>query len=482
MSGTTVIRRADWVVAWSEEKSGHVYLRDADVVFRGSEVVSIGEHYDGEVETEIDGRRLMVMPGLVNIHTHPTSEPLRKGLTDETRSPGFWHSSLYEFLPVFANDRDGAIAAMRVAMAELLMSGVTTVADLSIPFDGWLDTLAESGIRAVAAPMFRDARWFTTDGHALQYDWDEGAGQEAFAEARRQIDLANQHPSGRLSGMVCPAQVDTCSAALIEEAYSFAEERNLPFQIHAAQSVTEFHEMFRRHGKTPIRWLHDIGALGSHSIIGHGIFLDHHPWLHWTTREDLDLLAETGTTVAHCPTVFLRRGITLRTFGTYVRAGVNMGIGTDTYPHNFLEEMRSAANHARTIAETVDDLETLDIFNAATSGGARALRRDDIGRLAPGAKADLVLVDLDQPSMMPVREPLRSLIYVAADRAIRDVYVDGECVLRNGTPLNIDLQAASSDLEAAQKRSLEKVSGLDWAGRDADALAPMVLEETRLRN
>jgi len=84
--------------------------------------------------------------------------------------------------------------------------------------------------------------------------------------------------------------------------------------------------------------------------------------------------------------------------------------------------------------------------------------------------------------MMSVREPLRSLIYVAADRAIRDVYVDEECVLRNGTPLNIDLQAASSDLEASQKRSLEQVSGLDWAGRDADALAPMVLEETRLRN
>lgn len=79
--------------------------------------------------------------------------------------------------------------------------------------------------------------------------------------------------------------------------------------------------------------------------------------------------------------------------------------------------------------------------------------------------------------MMSVREPLRSLIYVAADRAIRDVYVDEECVLRNGTPLNIDLQAASSDLEASQKRSLEQVSG-----RDADALAPMVLEETRLRN
>jgi len=471
---TTVIRRADWVVAWDEASQSHTYFRDADVAFDESGILAVGSHYNGEADAEIDGRHLMVMPGLVNIHTHPTSEPLRKGLTDETRSPGFWHTSLYEFLTVFVNDREGNMAAMRVAMAELLMSGVTTVADLSIPFDGWLDTLAESGIRAVAAPMFRDARWFTRDGHSLEYDWDEGAGQEAFAEARRQIDLANQHPSGRLSGMVCPAQVDTCSPELIEQAYDHAKGRNLPFQIHAAQSVTEFHEMIRRHGKTPIRWLHEIGALGDHSIIGHGIFLDHHPWLHWTTREDLDLLADVGATVAHCPTVFLRRGITLRTFGGYVRAGVNMGIGTDTYPHNYLEEMRSAANHARTIAGTVDDLETADIFNAATIGGAKALRRDDIGRLSKGAKADLVLVDLRHPSMMPVREPLRSLIYVAADRAIRDVYVDGQLVVENGAPVNVDLAAASLALEEAQQRSLEQVPDRDWAGRDAAELAPMV--------
>lgn len=476
MSATTVIRQADWVVAWDADSRQHIYRRAVDVAFQGSHITAIEAHYDGACEDEIDGRHLMVMPGLVNIHTHPTSEPLRKGLTDETRSPGFWHSSLYEFLPVFANDREGNMAAMRVAMAELLMSGVTTVADLSMPFDGWLDTLAESGIRAVAAPMFRDARWFTADGHALQYDWDEGAGKEAFAEARRLIDLAAQHPSGRLSGMVCPAQIDTCTEDLISDAYGFAQERNLPFQIHAAQSVNEFHEMVRRHGKTPIRWLHDIGALGEHSIIGHGIFLDHHPWLHWTTREDLGLLAETEATVAHCPTVFLRRGITLRSFGDYVRAGVKLGIGTDTYPHNMLEEMRSAANHARTIAGTVDDLQTLDIFNAATTGGAQALRRDDIGRLEVGAKADLVLVDLKEPSMMPVREPLRSLIYVAADRAIRDVFVDGACVVRDGKPLNIDLMAASEALEAAQIRSLEKVPTLDWAGRTAAELAPMVLD------
>ena len=471
----TVVRNAAWVVAWDAAKESHVYLRDADIAFDGGTISHVGGRYEGAAAVEIDGRDRLIIPGLVNIHTHPTSEPLRKGLTDETRSPNFWHSSLYEFLPVFANDRDGAIASMQVAMAELLMSGVTTVADLSIPFDGWLDTLAESGIRAVAAPMFRDARWFVAEGKRVEYDWDEGAGREAFTEAQRLIELARQHPSGRLSGMVCPAQIDTCTADLIRDASDYAQERQLPFQIHAAQSVNEFHEMIRRHGVTPIHWLKDIGGLGPHTIIGHAIFLDHHPWLHWTSRNDMDILRETETTVAHCPTVFMRRGISLRSFGDYRRAGINLGIGTDTYPHNFLEEMRSVGNFARVAMETVDDLETRDVFEAATFGGAKALGRDDIGRLAPGCKADFVSVDVKDPSMMPLREPLRSLIFVAADRAVRDVYVDGEQVVADGKVLNIDLQAASEALEAAQQRSMAQVPDRDWAGRSAEELAPMVL-------
>ena len=475
MSEITVIRNIDWAVVWDGAEGRHGYRRGIDLAFADGAIRHLGPGYDGPVTAEIDGRGLFVMPGLVNIHTHPTSEPLRKGITDETKSPGFWHSSLYEYLTVFNNDQDGLKAAVQVAMAELLMSGVTTVADLSMPFDGWLDILADSGIRAVVAPMFRDARWYTTNGHTLDYDWNETGGREGFENAQRLIELARQHPSGRLSGMVCPAQIDTCTAELIRDAHDYAVERNLPFQIHAAQSVTEFHEMIRRHGQTPIQWMDAVGALSDQSIIGHGIFLDHHPWLHWTSRDDLDLLAERGATVAHCPTVFVRRGITLRTFGDYVRAGVNMGIGTDTYPHNFLEEMRSALYYARAIGESVADLETVDVYNAATVGGAKALRRDDIGRLAVGAKADLVLVDATHPSMLPLREPLRSLIYVAGDRAVRDVFVNGEQVVQDGKVTTIDYQAASEALDAAQKRSLKGVPNLDWAGRSADELAPMAL-------
>jgi 5-methylthioadenosine/S-adenosylhomocysteine deaminase len=474
MTHTTVIRNADWVVAWDTATSSHCYRRDNDVAFTDGEIVFVGKHFVGAVDEEIDGRDRLVMPGLVNIHSHPGSEPLRKGITDETRSPGFHHSSLYEFLTVFDNDDEGRKAALQVAISELLLSGCTTFTDLSFPYEGWLDTLGESGIRAVVAPGFRDARWSTPDGHSLSYEWDQAAGREGFERAQRVIDLALQHPSGRLSAMVYPAQIDTCTPELLRDSFDYAQARQLPWQTHAAQSVMEFNELQRRHGKTPVQWLDSIGVLNELSILGHGIFLDHHPWLHWTSGSDLGRLADKGVNIAHCPTVFARRGITLRTFGEYIRRGVNLGIGTDTYPHNFLEEMRNAMTCARVIAESVDDLNTSDVFNAATIGGAKALQRNDIGRLTNGCKADFVLVDLKHPSMRPMREPLRSLMYVACDRAVRDVYVDGQQVVADGRLLTFDLDAANEALEAAQQRSLARTPTLDWAGRTADEMSPMV--------
>jgi cytosine/adenosine deaminase-related metal-dependent hydrolase len=275
--------------------------------------------------------------------------------------------------------------------------------------------------------------------------------------------------------MIAPGQIDTCSEEIIREAYSFAELHNLPYQIHIAQSPSEFHEIARRTGKSPVAYLHSLGALGERTVLGHAIFLDHHPWLHWSTKRDLALIASEGASVAHCPVEFLRRGMAMHTLGDYIRRGINVAIGTDTYPHNMLEEMRMAAYVARVVGESVDDISTSDVFNAATIGGARALLREDIGRLAVGCRADVVLVDLDHPSMRPCREPLRSLIYVAAERSVSDVFVDGEQVVQDGRLSNIDLSAALSVVDALQKRGGSTMQNRDWAKRDIDALAPMAL-------
>jgi 5-methylthioadenosine/S-adenosylhomocysteine deaminase len=475
-TGTTRIRSADWIVAWDSSAGRHVYLRGADLEFAGGSLTHVGPPRAAPVEREIDGRGFLVMPGLVDIHCHPSSEPLLKGLTDEVGSPKLYMSSLYEYLFLFENDGPGKRAANEVAFCELLMSGVTTICDLSAEHEGWLDTLGESGLRAYAAPAYRSGRWYTANGHEVRYEWNEAAGRQAMESALRLIDRANQHPSGRLSGMVLPSQIDTCTPDLLADSAAAARERRAPFQTHAAQSVVEFQEIMRRHGKTPIEFLQGLGALGPNAIIGHGIFLDHHSWLHWPAREDLRRLAESGTSVAHCPTVFTRRGITLQDFGAYGRAGVNLGIGTDTFPHNFLEEMRTAAYNARITAGNAHTVRTTDIFNAATIGGAKALGRDDLGRLAPGMKADLVMVDATHPAMRPLHDPIRSLVYSAGERAVRHVFVDGREVVRDGKVLAFDYADASARLEEAQRRAIEKVPRFDWAHRGAGELMPPTYE------
>ncbi len=472
MSEITLIRNVRYAVAWDEAEQRHVYSEGVDVAFDDHAILHVGLGYAGASARTMDGSQLLVMPGLVDIHSHPFSEPLNKGMWDEVGSPCLYNTSLYEYLPILGPDAEGTKACYGVALSELLLSGVTTLVDLSVPSDGWLDLLATSGMRVCIAPMFRSGRWLTRNGHRVEYDWDEPAGYRAFEAALREIDLAEQHPSGRLSGMVTPAQIDTCTESLLRDSYAESERRRIPFQIHAAQSLAEFHEITRRHGRTPIEWLDHLGVLGPRGIVGHGIFLDHHPWTHWAPTNDLARLAASGTTVAHCPTVFARRGIALHDFGRYRRAGVNIGIGTDVYPHNMLDELRLASYIARVAAGSPRGASAGALFTAATVGGATALGRSDIGRLAPGCRADLVLVDCTHPAMQPCHDPMQSLIYSASERAVKHVFVDGRQVVRDGQVLTIDYKAAAAALEEAQARALERMPNLDWAGRDADAIAP----------
>jgi 5-methylthioadenosine/S-adenosylhomocysteine deaminase len=468
---TTLIKGADLVVAWDASEKRHAYMPGGDVAFEDGVIRFVGRGYEGIADEVISGSGLMVMPGLVNIHSHPSSEPMNKGLIDEIGSPGLYNSSLYEYMPIFRTDAEAVPDCVRVALSELLLSGVTTLADLSMAHPGWLDLLADSGMRVCIAPMFKSARWFTKNGHVVEYEWDEKAGEKAMEEAFVLIQRAEQHPSGRLFGMACPAQIDTCAPELLRDSRAEARSRGLSWQIHAAQSVSEFHEITRRHGFTPIQWLHEMGLLDERAVIGHGIFLDDHPSTPWHTKRDISILAETGTTVAHCPTVFARRGITLKDFGRYHRNGVNMGVGTDTYPHNLLDELRLVAYLARTQATDPRTTTTTDIFDAATIGGARALGRDDIGRLAPGCRADFVLVDATHPRMQPNHDPVRALIYAAGDRAVRDVYVDGIKVVGDGQVLTMDFKQAALNLSEAQKRVVAKVPEQDWAHRTADKIA-----------
>ena len=417
-----------------------------------------------------------MLPGLINIHSHPEHEPLYRGIREEHGLPSMHMTGLYERSQALsAPDDEARGASAESAYCELLRSGVTTLVDVSPPWSGWVELFAQSGLRGFLAPGYASARWYMESDRELLYAWDEARGRDGFAAALRIIDAALTHPSGRLSGVIAPMQIDTCTPELLRDSHAAARERGLPFTVHAAQSVIEVREMIRRHGRTPIQWAHSLGLLGPGTILAHALYLDTHSWVRWHTNEDLKILGDSGTAVAHCPTPFARYGHVLENFGAYLRAGVVMGLGTDCAPHNLIEEMRKAAVLARIAARDITAVTTSDLFHAATVGGAMALRRDDIGRLAPGMKADLVLLDLDHPQMRPARDPLRSLVYHAADRAVRDVFIDGEQVIADRRVLTLDENAATVRLRAAQQRMEALASSRDYRGRTADEITPLSL-------
>jgi 5-methylthioadenosine/S-adenosylhomocysteine deaminase len=475
MPKTVWIRNADWVVAWDAAGKQHAFLRGGDVVFAGNTLTFVGKGYRGVADETIDGHHLMVMPGLVDIHCHPTLEALYRGIREEHGVPEMYMSGLFERSLAYWPDEEGMQACAEVAYCELLRSGVTTVADLSGAFPGWIELIAKSGLRGVLAPMYASSRWLVRRPDLLEYEWNEAAGRQGLDEALKMCAAAAAHPSGRLTGMVSPAQIDTCTEDLLRDSAAAARERKLPLTIHCAQAVSEFYEIVRRHGITPVQWAHQIGLAGPGTILGHALFIDEHSWLHWWSRRDLSILADTQTTVAHCPTPFARYGQTLQHFGKYRRAGVNLGLGTDTVPQNMIEEIRWATVLARVTAEDIQSTSMAEVFHGATVGGATGLGRDDIGRLAPGTKADVVLVDLENPWMMPARDPLRSLIFHAADRAVRDVYIDGRQVVADGRLLTMDHSEALGRLTEAQRRMEATVPKRDPRSRRSEDITPLSL-------
>ncbi len=471
--GTTRIRSAKWVIAWDEDAGDHRYLNDVDVVFRGSEIIHVGAGFDGVVDTDVHGGEVMVMPGMVSTHAHLNSAPFATGLLEEVLDPMFGHSPMYTKKgPFWVSDvntpaRDGAkhyVAAIRHSLTELIGSGVTTVVDIQNTSDGdevWCQSLAESGIRAYVAPSFQEAQWRTRNGRILDFEWDAAAGLAGFERGNATLDLVDEFGDGRLSGMMFPAQVETVGEELMRECREEARTRNIVWQTHCAQSVPEFREMVARTGRTSVQWLADIGVLDETAMLGHAIYLDHHSGLAWHTRDDLGILADSGAAIAHCPLTFSRWGTVLETFLTYRDAGVRIAMGNDTGPVNMLEEIRCAFTQARVASNDPASVSMSDIFRAATIGGADALGRTDIGRIATGAKADLVLVDLTHPRMQTCVDPLRALVFVAADRAIRDVYVDGRLVYADGNSTAYDAHAASATLTASMQTMVDEVNAAD---------------------
>ena len=476
----THFSKVDWIVGWDSDRQSHVYLKGGDLVFDGQSIIFVGVGYSGAADDVVDGTGLCLMPGFVDIHSHPATEIFYRGLREDHSVPEHYMSGLYERSCAYSAHIDRALLPVgaEASYAELMLSGVTTLVDITAPYDGWIDVMARSGLRMFAAPTFETSRWTRDNVHQLKFAEDIPKGEAAFKAALDFIDEARAHPCGRIDGVVSPSTIDKVTPELLVESHAEARRRGLAWTTHTSQGVLEFQVMVERHGISPIQFLAERDLLGEGVILGHAILPDDSSWIGWHSRTDVSLLGESRTGVAHCPTPFMRYGTTLESFGRYLDAGVVLGIGTDTIPHNFIEDMRSAAILGRVAEHDGNTASTSDVFHAGTAGGAKALGREDIGRLAVGAKADIVVVDCKHPMMLPSRDPVACLIHSAADRAVKDVYIDGEQVVRDGAVLTLDRQAAAEKIVDGQARMETAVEGTDFLGRTSREIAPLSLPVT----
>ena len=472
MAAERTLIKASHVIA--HDGVGHRLLRDGVVVFEGDTILHVGRGFEGHANHVIDATGKVLTPGLIDTHVHMAGSPLDKSFVEDHGKRNFFNSGLFETLPArsAAQDIDAIHACVEFSMMELLHTGATTALELGSVPEFTAQQAARFGLRTYVGPMFRSARWHTDDGRSVKYQWDEAAGIAAFGRAVDWIENNDGTHGGLVRGLLAPSQVDTCTEDLLRRTRAAAARLGVPVTLHVSQSVNEFHEMARRHGKSPIEWLRDIDFLAPGVILGHAIIVAGGTWAQYA-GDDIGVMAASGCSVAHAPWVFARRGIAMESFARYLKAGINMSLGTDTAPQSMIEAMRWAAVVGKIVDRQTEVATAADVFNAATLGGAQALGRDDLGRIASGAKADLVLWEGESLWMAPLRDPVKNIVYSAQAADVHTVIVNGRVVLPDGViPDAPDMKSMAGRLQASGERMWSNMGKGDWAGRGADALSP----------
>src|SRR5258707_3293744 len=206
-----------------------------------------------------------------------------------------------------------------------------------------------------------------------------------------------------------------------------ADERKLPMATHDAYSVIEFYEVVKEHMKTPIEVIDHLGMLRPTLNIGHGNFISDNPNLNYSAHRDLELMGGAGVSVSHCPINIVRRARTLENWQRYQQAGVNLCLGSDTYPRDMIMNMRTASYLGKITSHTYLAATSADVFRAATLGGADSVRPRHNRRPAARALSDIIIIDLSGRNTLrygPVRDTLKNVVEFRGCDHVGNVIVD----------------------------------------------------------
>ncbi|HSE91973.1 MAG TPA: chlorohydrolase family protein [Methylomirabilota bacterium] len=466
-----------WVVADNGE--GHELHEQGSVVFEDDRIVHAGGPYTGPADTRIEARGRLVSPGFINTHVHTTGGGGDYLLLDMTRNDYRTANYMGFAAPLRGTMTPPAVAATGALRAftflHTLKNGTTThidVGGLRGDWEGYARLVDHLGVRVYGSPPFRDRDTYMDARGRLTYEEDAGVGRERLREAVDFVRKFDGAAQGRLRGMLNAAQVETCTEGLLRAGKDAARELGVPIHTHAGGNLIEFQRIMDEHRTTPIRFLADIGFLDDRALIGHGVFTTAHPWTHYPFGDDVRVLAERGATVGHCPYKYAKMAITLHSFQRCVDAGVTVALGTDTYPMDIVSELRWASILAKVTDGSYQAGQARDVFNAATLGGCRFLRRDDLGRLAPGAKADILIIDLEHLGAGVYADPIKALVDAGTGRDVRTVIVDGQVLVQDGRLTRVDEAEVYAKAREATRRYWGNVPSWRWDGAGVERIIP----------
>lgn len=403
----------------------------------------------------IDARGHLVIPGLISAHYH-SHDVLLRGSFEPAPLETWYLAAPPPNYP--KRSRDEIKARAMLGAVECLRGGITTVQDLCTiyPYDpthiaAMLEAYDEVGIRVVFAMQVAD-----TPGEKGVPFWEEvfpkamhdalTASVKPIGEARRILDLVEAEllrwrgRHARITWGLGPATPENCSTEFLQGLAALAERHDTRIFTHVCESKSMALNA-RRHyaawGGSLVRYMQDIGLLGPRLTMAHCV---------WLLQEEIERVAASGAHVASNPVSNLKTKSGVAPIREFLEAGVQVGLGTDNCScsdaQNMFQSMKmfcllAAASHPHSGRPTAHDA-----LHAATVGSAAALGlADATGCIAPGYRADLVLIDLADPSLQPLNDPVRQLVYSECGRAVRTVMVDGEIVVEHGRTTRIDERA-----------------------------------------
>jgi 5-methylthioadenosine/S-adenosylhomocysteine deaminase len=482
---------ATWIVG--HENGEHRLLRDGVLVYEDNKIVYLGQAFDGDVDTVIDAHGKLVCPGFIDTHVHSGHRASHRLITDTGRPVYYGQPFLEISVPkegktvkgdprYLAHGNAGADAALALnatfTVAEQLRNGVTTFIEygsqLSVQ-EALLTEVTRLGTRAYLGPGYDCGRWVGDEQGRLKRVRNDQVGLDGLKIAMKFIEKYDGVAGGRVRGILVPREVETSSREVLEQTVKIADETNLPMATHAAYSVIEFHAVVHEHMMTPVELLDEIGMLRPTLNIGHGNFISDNPNLNYAHKRDLELMGAAGASVSHCPINIARRARSLNSWKKYQEAGVNMSIGSDTYPRDMIMNMRTASYMGKIMSDTYFAATSGEVFAAATLGGARSVGRDDIGKLEPGALADITIIDFAGKNSLrygPVRDPIKSLVECGVGDDVDTVIVDGKICMENGVIPNVDIPKLLADAQAAGEQVWASFAEWDPLGRSAEEACP----------